>query len=74
MYILNGADKHLIFVAISVYIVVNSIENIFYYSIGRHTGENNIKLEIPGGKDLIKIIIVTIIFAIVQGYLTFLFK
>ena len=74
MYILNGADKHLIFVAISVYIVVNSIENIFYYSIGRHTGENSIKLEIPGGKDLIKIIIVTIIFAIVQGYLTFLFK
>ncbi len=74
MYILNGADRHLIFVAISVYLIVNSIENIFYYSIGRHSGENNIKLEVPDKKDLIKIIIVTIIFAILQGYLTFLFN
>jgi len=74
MYVLNGADRHLIFVGIIVYLVVNSIENIFYYSIGRHTGENSIKLEIPLGKDLVKIIIVTIIFAIFQGYLTFLFS
>jgi hypothetical protein len=71
---MNGADKHLIFISIIVYLLVNSVENIVYYSIGRHTGENNITLEIPGGKDLIKIIIVTIIFAIFQGYLTFLFK
>jgi hypothetical protein len=74
MYILNGADKHLISVTIIVYLIVNSIENIFYYSIGRHTGEDTIKLEIPGKKDLIKIIIFTIIFAILQGYLTFLFN
>jgi hypothetical protein len=71
---MNGADKHLILISIIVYLIVNSVENIFYYSIGRHTGENSIKLEIPGRKDLIKIIIVTIIFAIFQGYLTFLFK
>jgi hypothetical protein len=74
MYILNGADKHLIFVTISVYILVNSIENIFYYSIGRHSNEDTIKLEIPVKKDLIKIVFVTIIFAILQGYLTFLFN
>ncbi len=71
---MNGDDKHLIFVTIIVYLIVNSVENIFYYSIGRHTGEDNIKLEIPGKKDLIKILIITIIFAIFQGYLTFLFK
>ncbi len=71
---MNGVDKHLIFISIVIYILVNSVENIVYYSIGRHTGENNIKLEIPGGKDLIKIVIFTIIFAIVQGYLTFLFN
>jgi hypothetical protein len=71
---MNGDDKHLIFISIIVYLIVNSVENIFYYSIGRHTGEDNIKLEIPGKKDLIKIVIITIIFAIFQGYLTFLFK
>ena len=74
MYILNGADKHLIFVGIIVYIIVNSVENIVYYSIGRHTGEDSIKLEIPVRKDLIKIVIVTLIFALFQGYLTFLFN
>jgi hypothetical protein len=71
---MNGVDKHLIFISIIIYLIINSVENIVYYSIGRHTGENNIKLEIPGRKDLIKIIIVTIIFAIFQGYLTFLFN
>jgi hypothetical protein len=71
---MNGNDKHLIFITIIVYLIVNSVENIFYYSIGRHTGEDNIKLEIPKRKDLIKIVIITIIFAIFQGYLTFLFK
>jgi hypothetical protein len=74
MYILTPENYHLIFVSISVYMLVNLFENIFYYSIGRHSNQEGIKLEMPTVKDWIKIILITLIFAILQGYLTYLFN
>lgn len=74
MYIFTPESYHLIYVSIFVYIIVNLFENIFYYSIGRHSNEKGIHIELPTRKDWIKIIIVTIIFAILQGILTCLFN
>jgi hypothetical protein len=74
MYILTPESYHLIFVSIVVYMLVNMFENIFYYSIGRHTDEEGIKLEMPSRKDWGKIILLTLMFAIFQGYLTYLFN
>jgi hypothetical protein len=65
---------HLIFISISVYMVVNLFENVFYYSIGRHSNQEGIQIEFPTRKDWIKIIGVTLIFAIFQGILTYLFN
>ena len=56
-----------------IYLVINLFENIFYYSIGRHS-DRDIKLELPTAYDFTRIIIVTIFFAILQGILTFKFE
>lgn len=74
MYILTPESYHLIYVSIAVYMLVNLFENVFYYSIGRHSNQEGIKLELPTRKDCIKILGVTLIFAIFQGYLTYLFN
>jgi hypothetical protein len=74
MYILTKESYHLISVSIFIYMLVNIFENIFYYSIGRHSNQKGITIELPTRKDWIKIIGVTLIFAILQGYLTYLFN
>jgi hypothetical protein len=74
MYILTKDNYHLIYVSIIVYILVNLFENVFYYSIGKHSNQEGIKVELPTRKDWIKIISFTLIFAILQGLLTCLFN
>jgi surface polysaccharide O-acyltransferase-like enzyme len=74
MYILTPERYHLLYVSIIVYIIVNLFENIFYYSIGRHSNQEGIQIEFPTRKDWLKIICVTLIFAVLQGYLTCLFN
>jgi hypothetical protein len=59
----------IILISAAIYLVINLFENIFYYSIGRHSNQD-IKLEIPTKYDFIKIIFVTICFALLQGWLT----
>ena len=65
---------HLLYVSMFVYILVNLFENVFYYSIGRHSNQEGIKVEFPTRKDWFKIIGITLIFAILQGCLTILFN
>ena len=60
-------------ISATIYLVINLFENLFYYSIGRHS-DRAIKLEIPTTYDFIRIIIVTIFFALLQGILTFKFE
>ncbi len=74
MYILTPESDHLIYVSILVYILVNLFANVFYYSIGRHSNQEGIHIELPTRKDWVKIMCVTLIFAIFQGYLTYLFN
>ena len=74
MYILAPDRYHLLYVSITVYMVVNLFENVFYYSIGRHSNQEGIQIEFPTIKDWKKIIFVTLIFAVFQGILTCLFN
>lgn len=74
MYILTPERYHLLYVSMIVYIIVNLFENVFYYSIGRHSNQEGIQIELPTRKDWTKIICVTLIFAVLQGYLTCLFN
>jgi hypothetical protein len=56
-----------------VYIFVNLFENIIHYNIGRFSNKET-KLELPSKKDFIKIIVVMLIFALIQGLLTSYFN
>lgn len=64
----------LFFISSIVFIFINAIENIIHFSIGRdiHDKEKltNIKFILPNKYDVIKIIIVMIIFALLQGFFT----
>ena len=73
MYILSGPNLHLIVVSFCVYIVVNLLENLIHYNIGRFSNKET-KMELPTKKDFLKIIIVMSAFALLQGLLTYWFN
>jgi len=62
-------------VSFCVYLFVNLFENMFHYNIGKYSNKE-IELTkdlIPTNRDWIKIIIVMVIFAGIQGLLTCFF-
>jgi hypothetical protein len=69
MFIISGASFHIIAISFFVYIFVNLFENIIHYNIGRFSNKET-KIELPSKKDFIKIVVVTCIFALLQGLLT----
>jgi hypothetical protein len=73
MYIIKDKRTHLIFISFCVFIFINLLENLIHYSIGKHH-DKNLKLELPSKKDWLKIIITMIIFALLQGFLTYYFN
>lgn len=65
----------LIIISMIVFGILNLIENIIHYNIGRaysnnENANNGYVLNFPTKKDLIKIIIVMIIFGLAQGLIT----
>lgn len=72
MFFIKKKSFHLFLISFLIYIFLNLIENFIHYNIGRHSNEKNIKLSPPTKLDWIKIIIVMIIFAFLQGFLTYL--
>jgi len=54
-----------------VFIILNLIENIIQYSIGRTSDDKTIDWVTPTSTDWVRIIIVMIIFAILQAVLSF---
>lgn len=63
---------HIIFISFAVYIFVNTFENYIHYNIGRHhDNAYKIQLSSPSKKDWIKIIFIMIVFALVQGVMTY---
>jgi hypothetical protein len=73
MYSISNSNLHLIAVSFFVYLFVNLFENLIHYNIGRFTDKET-KLEIPTRKDWLKIILVMIFFAMLQGVLTYWFQ
>lgn len=67
--LLKTNKYHLLAISFSVFIVINLLENLLHYNIGRHSN-SKLKFEIPTNTDWIRIIIVMIIFATLQGSLT----
>jgi hypothetical protein len=63
---------HLTIISFMVYIFVNLFENLVHYNIGRFSNRET-QLELPTKKDWIKIIMVMILFALLQGLLTVYF-
>ena len=73
MYIISGASFHLIAISFFVYLFVNLFENLIHYTIGRFSDKET-KIELPTKKDWIKILVVMLIFALLQGFLTYYFN
>ncbi len=66
-------DKKLVIISALVFIFLNIVENLIQFTIGRKKDSKILEIINPTRKDWIKIIIVTIIFALAQGILTLLF-
>jgi len=67
---------HIFIISFSVFLVLNLVENLIHYSIGRMKERNSysIEVKIPSAHDMFKIIIIMLGFAILQGLLTWLFE
>jgi len=71
--LVSWKNIHLIVISFSVYIFINLFENLVHYNIGKFTNQQ-IHLDLPTQKDWIKIILVMIVFALLQGFLTVYFN
>lgn len=75
MISLSKTQKTFFFASFIAFIVLNTIENILHYNIGRTTNEDKVIIfQNPTHKDWIRIIIIMIIFAILQSCLTLLIQ
>lgn len=62
--------------SIIVFIILNTIENVIHFSIGRGdmgTSSSKIHLVKPTCQDWVRIIMIMLLFAILQGTLTYYF-
>ena len=65
----NAKKYHLLAISFLVFIIINLVENLIHYNIGRHSN-SELQFETPTTTDWWRIIIVMLIFAILQGTLT----
>ncbi len=65
---------HILLISMIVFIVLNIIENYFHYNIGINSENNDFELKNPTISDWVKIVIVMIIFAYLQGFFTEFFS
>lgn len=68
--------NHLIIISMVVFLFLNVFENIIHFSIGRNIKEkdnSNISIKIPEYYDIIKIMVIMLIFAVLQAIFTYYF-
>ena len=65
---------HIFLISFLIFICLNITENIIHYNIGRHKDSDFTEISFPSKRDLIKIIIIMFIFAILQGWFTYLYE
>lgn len=63
---------HILVISIIIFVVLNIIENVFHYNIGKYS-DRTVKIDNPTTGDWSKIIIVMLVFALIQGLLTIFF-
>ena len=61
---------HIFIISVVVFIVLNLLENVIHYSIGRHHGDLVVSIAAPSPTDWARIIGIMIIFAVLQGVFT----
>lgn len=59
----------LFMISFLVYLGLNTIENLIHYNIGKYSDQSTL-MDLPTKTDWVKIIVVMIIFAFLQGILT----
>jgi hypothetical protein len=64
---------YLVLVSMLVFGILNLIENLIHYNIGRSHGNSGFVFNTPSFEDFYKIIFIMIIFGLAQGLLTELF-
>jgi hypothetical protein len=57
-----------------IYIFVNIFENVIHYNIGRNHDTKVIKLSSPSTIDWFRIIVIMIVFAFIQGIMTYMLE
>lgn len=73
MYLLlKDYSTRIVIVSFFVYLFVNLFENLIHYNIGKFSNKET-HFEIPSEKDWLKIIMVMITFALIQGLMTCFF-
>jgi len=72
MFIISGKSIHIIIISFFVYLFVNLAENLIHYNIGKFSNKET-KFDIPSKNDWIKIVVVMVFFALLQGLLTYYF-
>lgn len=73
MYLLlKDSSTRIIVVSFFVYLFVNLFENLIHYNIGKFSNEET-HFVVPSKKDWLKIVVVMIIFALIQGLMTCFF-
>ena len=70
---ISTRPEYVIIISMLVFIVLNIIENVIHFNMGKYSGtEMNLKkiFEVPNFTDFIEICIIIIIFAFAQGVIT----
>jgi len=67
---------HVFILSFGIFIVLNIIENLIHYNIGKHHDEDSshLKFTNPSTTDWFRIIVIMIIFAVLQGLFTSYFS
>ncbi len=66
---LGASSKRLILVSTAVFVVLNVVENLAHYTIGKHAGDKNkpnpflLGIDWPNRGDILRIAITTVVFA-----------
>lgn len=69
----HTVPQHLFLISFSVFIILNVVENVYHYSIGRLSDKKNVKWVMPSRLDWIRIVIVMVIFGLLQAFFMCLF-
>jgi hypothetical protein len=65
---------HILIISMLVFVTLNIIENYLHYNIGKNSDKSAFDLVLPTSTDWVKIILVMIIFAYLQGFFTEFFS